>query len=85
MNALFRDSKLNLEVTDDGPGFSDGDIVPGHGLDLLLRQLENWNGDARMDIVKPDWGVSVRVVIPFKEVAECSAAAVAAAREGVSA
>ncbi len=85
VNALFGDWKLNLEVKDDGPGFSDKDIVAGHGLDLLLRHLENWNSDARMDVIELDCGVSVRITIPFREGTECSPAAVSARREGVPA
>lgn len=83
INVSLRNSELILEVKDDGPGFSDRDVVAGHGLDLLIRQLENWNSAASLDLVRLNRGVAVKVTFPFKESLEPAVAPLPAKRGGI--
>jgi sensor histidine kinase YesM len=39
------DGRLRVEVQDDGPGFGEAAVVPGHGLALLRSRLEMTFGD----------------------------------------
>lgn len=58
--------RLELEVIDDGPGFTREQITPGHGLDVLERRLRLLYGsDGRMEIGGAEGG-RVRLLIPAR-------------------
>lgn len=59
--ATERDGRLVVEVVDDGPGFEEGVILPGHGLDLLRQRLD---GLGTMELEARDGGMCVRVLLP---------------------
>lgn len=46
VEGAISDGRLQLTVTDDGPGFSLADVVPEHGLGNLVARLELLFGDA---------------------------------------
>lgn len=49
--AFERDGSVFVEVSDDGPGFTESAIVPGHGLDNLQQRLATMFGPgAKLDI-----------------------------------
>jgi LytS/YehU family sensor histidine kinase len=49
--AFERDGAVWVEVSDDGPGFTEQAIVPGHGLDRLRQRLAALFGPtARLEI-----------------------------------
>jgi LytS/YehU family sensor histidine kinase len=57
--------RLVIEVSDDGPGFGDAVIVPGHGLHELRARLDALYGD-RARLVAPaeaPAGAAVRIEI----------------------
>lgn len=61
VTAAERDGRLMVEVCDDGPGFDEGVVLPGHGIDLLRQRLEGWGELA----LEPGDGVMcVRVWLP---------------------
>jgi sensor histidine kinase YesM len=56
---------LQIEVRDDGPGFTREALTPGHGLDTLEQRLAAlFSGAARMEIVESDSGGCVRLRLP---------------------
>ena len=55
-----------LQVSDDGPGFTDFGLPAGHGLSNLQERLDALFGDrARLDISSSGEKTSVRVLIPI--------------------
>ncbi len=58
---------LEIDVTDDGPGFDLERIPPGHGLHNLIGRLDALFGDeARLGTVTRDGRPSVRLSIPSR-------------------
>ena len=41
ISAQIDSGRVRIEVCDDGAGFDESGILPGHGLDLLLKRLES--------------------------------------------
>lgn len=65
VRASRKESNLLIEVTDDGPGFGDESIRPGHGLDNLKTRLHSLYGpNARLDFARTDRTMTVRLVMP---------------------
>lgn len=59
------DNRLELTVTDDGPGFSLADISPDHGLSNLIARLELLFGDsAQLNVRRIDNHTVVSIAIP---------------------
>ena len=64
-----RAEKLNgdllIDVTDDGPGFSEDALRAGHGLDNLHRRLRVLYGErGRLEFLRSAPGMTVRVRVP---------------------
>jgi sensor histidine kinase YesM len=60
-----KDGLLNLEVTDDGPGFSLADVSPDHGLGNLSARLELLFGDrGELNMARKDAHTVVRIAFP---------------------
>ncbi len=57
---------LELEVSDDGPGFTRDQINPGHGLDVLERRLHLLYGDEGRMEIDSGAGGRVRLRIPAR-------------------
>lgn len=56
---------LRVEVSDEGPGVCEGDLKPGHGLDLLRARLDALFGaDARLELGR-DRSPRVAFVVPL--------------------
>ncbi len=63
-----RDGRLELSVTDDGPGFSLADISPDHGLGNLVARLELLFGDAaHLNVKRVDDKTVVSIALPAGE------------------
>jgi sensor histidine kinase YesM len=61
--------RLHIEVTDDGPGFSIENLLPGHGLDnLQSRLLALYGMDAAFALGRIDDGMRVTVSVPQSRV-----------------
>jgi len=57
--------RLVLSVWDDGPGFTDAALAPGHGLDSLrLRLAARFGDDAALTIARRDGGTRVTLSLP---------------------
>jgi len=58
-----------LEVTDDGPGFDNSSVIPGHGLDNLQDRLAAlFDGAGRLQIGQRDGRAVVAVTVPLTKV-----------------
>ena len=65
VEASAQDDRLVVGVWDDGPGFSEDSILPGHGLDNLRGRLAARFGAAATFTIAPhDGGTLVTVVMP---------------------
>jgi LytS/YehU family sensor histidine kinase len=59
-----------LEVSDDGPGFDAGSIIPGHGLDNLQDRLTAlFDGSGRLQVERRDGRSVVSLTVPVSKVA----------------
>lgn len=58
------DSGIDLEVRDDGPGFTHDQIASGHGLDTLVQRLETLYGDKGRLAIENGQGALVRLTVP---------------------
>ena len=57
--------RLVLSVWDDGPGFTDAALAPGHGLDSLRQRLAaRFGDDAALTIARRDGGTRVTLSLP---------------------
>ena len=60
-----RDGQLLVDVTDNGPGFSEEDLTHGHGLDNLHRRLRTLYGEqGRLEFLRSSDRMTVRVRVP---------------------
>jgi two-component system sensor histidine kinase AlgZ len=65
VRALVRDHALELEVSDDGPGFDESAMVSGHGLALLRDRLAMSFGEAAsLSLDRRAGGMLVRLRLP---------------------
>jgi len=65
VRASAHDGRLELQVSDSGPGFAMDAIPPGHGLDSLAGRLALLFGEgASMEAVRDGKYAAVRVVLP---------------------
>ncbi len=64
IQAELKNDVVRLEVRDDGPGFSEDQIPPGHGLDNLRSRLYALFGEAASLDIRPDGKYTV-VTISF--------------------
>jgi LytS/YehU family sensor histidine kinase len=63
--ARGEDSRLTIEVWDDGPGFSLDTIAPGHGLDTLSSRLAvRFGPAATLTVGRRDGGTLVTLSLP---------------------
>ena len=63
------EERLEVDVSDDGPGFSAGDIAEGHGLDNLRDRLASvFASDAALRIVSAAGRTTVTISLPRKRV-----------------
>lgn len=59
------DDAIEIEVWDDGPGFSDGALKAGHGLDNVRGRLSSLFGaDGKLSIARCRGGMSVTLSVP---------------------
>ena len=63
LSAARRDDGLEVEVADDGPGFTRADFADGHGLDTLEKRMQALFGDAGALKIESGAGCSVRLTI----------------------
>jgi two-component system, LytTR family, sensor histidine kinase AlgZ len=57
--------RLQIEVWDNGPGFSAEKIIAGHGLENLQSRLTAlFGGDAKMDISTQNGGTAIAITLP---------------------
>ncbi len=62
------DGRLEITVTDDGPGFSLADISPDHGLGNLVGRLELLFGEsAQLNVKRVDGKTVVSIAVPAGE------------------
>jgi two-component system sensor histidine kinase AlgZ len=65
VTARVEDSRLTIEVWDDGPGFSLDTLPPGHGLDTLSRRLAvRFGPAATLKVGRRDGGTLVTLSLP---------------------
>jgi len=65
VEGALRDDRLVLTVWDDGEGFTEADVRPGHGLDSLRQRLAARFGDtAALTIGRRDGGTLVTLSLP---------------------
>jgi sensor histidine kinase YesM len=65
ISAAAHDGRLQVEVIDDGPGFSLASISPEHGLGNLSGRLQLLYGDrAQLDVLRRDAKTIVSVTLP---------------------
>ena len=70
VRARASNGAMELEVEDDGPGFSRSQIVPGHGLDVLERRIALvYGGEGRLEIGGRGSGAVVRLLLPVRALA----------------
>jgi LytS/YehU family sensor histidine kinase len=55
--------QVRIEVSDDGGGFDENAILPGHGLDLLLRRLDTLYPGHSASLLLPVAGGPARVTL----------------------
>ena len=68
VNGERNDDRLELSVTDDGPGFSLADVAPDHGLGNLVGRLELLFGEsAQLNVKRVDNKTVVSISIPAGE------------------
>jgi len=61
----MRDGNLLVDVTDNGPGFSEDAMTLGHGLDNLHRRLRTLYGEhGRLEFLRSTDQMTVRVRVP---------------------
>lgn len=66
VSARLSAGRLELEAWDDGPGFGEETIPPGHGLDNLRARLAVLFGDeAQLSVGRGDGGMVVSVRVPL--------------------
>ncbi len=67
ITARNADQKLQLEVWDSGPGFTEEQIIPGHGLhNLGFRLSLLWGTGASLDVLRDNGeGSRVRITMPL--------------------
>ena len=69
VTAQLRAELLLLEVSDDGPGFDQDALKPGHGLDTLQDRLAVlFDGAGRLELSQRDGRMTVLVAVPQKKV-----------------
>ncbi len=57
--------RINLDVIDDGPGFSLGAVTPEHGLGNLLARLELlFGGEGHLEVIRDRERTMVRISFP---------------------
>jgi LytS/YehU family sensor histidine kinase len=67
ITALTDETRLRLEVRDDGAGFSCGGIPTGHGLNNLEERLAAIYGDsAQLQIDSSETGTAVALLLPLR-------------------
>ena len=67
--ARIVEERLEIDVTDDGPGFNTADIKEGHGLDNLRDRLASvFAGDAALRILSAGGRTTVTISLPRKRV-----------------
>ena len=60
-----RAGELLVDVTDNGPGFSEEDLTRGHGLDNLHRRLRALYGEqGRLEFLRSSGRMTVRIRVP---------------------
>jgi len=65
LKATEKDGRVNIEVEDDGPGFSADAITVGHGLDSLRARLTTlFAHEAALDLSRHDGFMVVSVSLP---------------------
>jgi LytS/YehU family sensor histidine kinase len=65
VRAFAEDGRVELEVSDTGPGFAMDSVPPGHGLDNLASRLSLLFGQrASLAVVRSGPYAAVRVVLP---------------------
>jgi two-component system sensor histidine kinase AlgZ len=70
INGQMVDSRIHIEVSDDGPGFGVDSLLPGHGLDnLQSRLLALYGMDAALALARGEHGMSVTVSVPLSRAA----------------
>ena len=68
INGAQHDGRLEITVSDDGPGFSLADISPDHGLGNLVGRLEILFGEAaRLNVKRVDGKTVVSIAVPAGE------------------
>ena len=68
ISAYARGNTVFVEVSDDGPGFTDDSILPGHGLDNVRRRLAALFGSvSTLRISRSGDFTSVCVSLPSKK------------------
>lgn len=58
--------EASIEIEDDGPGFGESDLTPGHGLDLLRERLA---GAGALEFERREGGMIVRLRVPARVMA----------------
>jgi len=65
VSALEAGDRLQIEVWDNGPGFSAEKIVAGHGLENLQSRLSVLFGEnGKMDITTRNGGTAITITLP---------------------
>jgi sensor histidine kinase YesM len=77
IDAQIEDGRLRIGVCDDGPGFDESGILPGHGLDLLLRRLENLYPGETVFHLNPVTGKHAQVMLLIPIAASAAGPAIA--------
>src|SRR6266849_1652350 len=74
LKATVIDGRVNIEVGDDGPGFSADAITAGHGLDNLRARLVTlFAHEAALDLSRPNGFMVVSVSLPNHQQARSDA------------
>jgi two-component system sensor histidine kinase AlgZ len=75
LKATVKDGRVNIEVGDDGPGFSADAITAGHGLDnLRARLMTLFAHEAALDLSRPNGFMVVNVSLPDNQQVRSDAA-----------